>query len=144
MEFVNIELKHDNHKVGINFWHMNRQTKYRYNIFTKFKYKNLCEASIRKAANRHKIKIHVLQVIPDHLYTLVTLPKGMTDDKAIQLIKGRSVYTFFKNHPKARLRYKEIQRISCSKNFFEIFVVFKDIFGVLANSFVALVVLQVK
>ena len=45
--------------------------------------------------------------MPDHLHTLVTLPKGMTDDKAMQLLKGCSAYSFFKNHPKARLRYPQ-------------------------------------
>ncbi len=87
MEFVKVELRHDNHKVGINFWHMNWQTKYRYNMFAKFKYQHLCEASIRKAAKRHNIQIHVLRVMPDHLHTLVTLPKGMSDEKAMQLLK---------------------------------------------------------
>ena len=105
MEFVNIELEHYNHKVGINFWHMNWQTKYRYKMFAKFKYKNLCEASIRKAAKRHNIKIHILSVMPDHLHMLATLPKGMIDEKAMQILKGCSAFTFFKNHPKARLRY---------------------------------------
>ena len=45
--------------------------------------------------------------MPDHLHTLVTLPKGMTDEKAMQLLKGGSAYSFFKNHPKARLRYPQ-------------------------------------
>ena len=107
MEFVKVELRHDNHKVGINFWHMNWQTKYRYNMFAKFKYKSLCEASVRKAASRHNIKIHILRVMPDHLHMLVTLPKGMSDIKALQLLKGYSAYKFFKNHPKARLRYPQ-------------------------------------
>jgi len=107
MGFVKIELRRDNHKVGINFWHMNWQTKYRYKMFAKFEYKNLCEASIRKAASRHNIKIHILNVLPDHLHTLVTLPKGMADEKAMQLLKGCSAYSFFKNHPKARLRYPQ-------------------------------------
>ena len=107
MEFVNIELEHYNHKVGINFWHMNWQTKYRYNMFAQFKYKSLCEASIRKAATRHNIKIRVIFVMPDHVHMLVTLPKGMTDEKALQLLKGCSSYSFFKNHPKARLRYPQ-------------------------------------
>ena len=107
MEFVKVELRHDNHKVGINFWHMNWQTKYRYSMFAKFKYKNLCEASIRKAAKRHNIKIHIIRVMPDRLHMLVTLPKGMTDIKALQLLKGCSAYTFFKNHHKARLRYPQ-------------------------------------
>jgi len=107
MEFVNIELEHYNHKVGINFWHLTWQTKYRYNMFAKFKYKSLCEASIRKAAKRHNIEIHLISVMPDHVHMLATLPKGMNDEKAFQLLKGGSSYTFFKNHPKARLRYPQ-------------------------------------
>jgi len=29
----------------------------------------------------------------------------MTPSRALQLLKGRSAYLFFRNHPKARLRY---------------------------------------
>ena len=107
MEFVNIELEHYSHKVGMNFWHLTWQTKYRYGMFAKFQYKSLCEACIRKAASRHNIKIHVIFVMPDHVHMLATLPKGMTDEKAMQLLKGCSSYSFFKNHPKARLRYPQ-------------------------------------
>ena len=107
MEYANIELEHYNHKVGINFWHLTWQTKYRYKMFAKFEYKNLCEACIRKAASRHKIKIHIIRVMPDHIHTLVTLPKGMDDEIAFQRLKGGSAYSFFKNHPKARLRYPQ-------------------------------------
>ena len=105
MEFVNVELEHYYHKVGINFWHLEWVTKYRYKMFSKFKYKNLCEACIRKVAKRHNIKIHILSVMPEHVHCLVTLPKGMSDEKALQLLKGASAYLFFRNHPKARLRY---------------------------------------
>ena len=121
MAYTTNELEHYNHRVGINFWHMNWQTKYQYKMFGKFEYKNLCEASIRKAAFRHSIKIRLMRVLPDHVHSLLTLPRGMTEIKAMQILKGCSSYTFFKNHPKARLRYKEIFRISCSKNFLEIF-----------------------
>ena len=107
MEYVNIELEHYNHKVGINFWHMNWQTKYRYKMFAKFEYKNLCEACIRKAASRHNIKLKIINVLPDHVHLIATLPKGMTDEKAMQFLKGGSAYKFFKNHPKARLRYPQ-------------------------------------
>ena len=100
-----IGLKHYNHKVGINFWHLTWQTKYRYNIFGKFKYKNLCEACIRKVAKRHGIKIHVISVMPDHVHMLATLPKGMNEERAMQLLKGGSAYLFFRNQPKFRLRY---------------------------------------
>ena len=107
MEFVNIELEHYNHKVGINFWHLTWQTKYRYNMFAKFKYQSLCEACIRKAATRHKIKVHFISVMSNHVHLLATLPRGMTDEKAMQLLKGGSANSFFKNHPKARLRYPQ-------------------------------------
>src|SRR3990167_10023631 len=100
MEYVNIELEHYNHKVGINFWHLTWQTKYRYKMFAKFEYKNLCEASIRKAASRHNIKIHILNVLPDHLHTLVTLPKGI-DRKSTRLNSSHSQISYavfcFKN-----------------------------------------------
>jgi len=105
MEFVNIELEHYNHKVGINFWHLEWVTKYRYKMFSKFKYQKLCEACIRKVAHNHNIKVHVLSVMPEHVHTLVTLPKGMNEEKALQLLKGASAYLFFRNHSKARLRY---------------------------------------
>ena len=107
MEFVNIKLEHYNHKVGINFWHMEQVTKYRYQMIAKFKYINLCEACVRKVAKRHDIKIHVLFVMPDHVHILVTLPKGMNEEKGMQLLKGASAYFFFRNHPKARLRYPQ-------------------------------------
>ena len=105
MEFMNVELEHYPHKVGLNFWHMEWVTKYRYNMFAKFKYKSLCEACIRKVAKRHNIKIRIMSVMPDHVHVLVTMPRGMTDSKGLQILKGGSAYLFFRNHSKARLRY---------------------------------------
>ena len=92
------------HGIGWSIWHFEWVTKYRYNMFSKFEYKNLCEACIRKVATLHNIKIHIISVMPNHIYTLVTLPKGMSEDKAMQLLKGASAYLFFRNHLKARLR----------------------------------------
>ena len=97
-------LKNYSHKVGINFWHIVLATKYRYQMFGKFKQKNIIEACIRKIATTHKITIQLITVMPDHLHMLVTLPRGMTDSKALMLLKGGSAYRFFKNHEKSRLR----------------------------------------
>ena len=105
MEFVKVELKHSNHKVGINYWHIEFTTKYRYKMFSKPKYKNLIEACIRRVSFKHHIEIHIMNVMLEHVHMLVTLPKGMPDEKAFQLLKGASSYYFFKNHTKARLRY---------------------------------------
>ncbi len=84
---------------------MEFKTKYAYKMFAKVKYKNLIEGCIRKVCHRHAIEIHIMNVMPEHVHMLVTLPKGMNDEKALQLLKGASAYLFFRNHPKARLRY---------------------------------------
>ena len=76
-------------------------------MFSKFQYQHLCEACIRKVAHNHGIEIHIISVMPDHVHALVTLPKGMNEEKALQLLKGGSAYLFFRNHPKARLRYPQ-------------------------------------
>ena len=73
-------------------------------MFSKFMQKKLVEAAIRNVAYRHKIKIHTLFVMPEHVHMLVTLPHNVTDSKALMLLKGGSAYIFFKHHPKSRLR----------------------------------------
>ena len=99
-----MKLKHYSHKIGLNFWHIEFATKYRYKMFSKFKQRNIVDASIRKSCSRHSIKIHTIFVMQEHVHMLVTLPHNITESKAMQLIKGGSAYTFFKNHPKSRLR----------------------------------------
>ena len=97
-------LKHYSHKVGTNFWHLEFATKYRYKMFGKFKQHNIVQACIRNICKCHNIKIHVLEVLPEHVHMMVSLPHNLTDSKGMQLIKGGSAYRFFKNHPKSRLR----------------------------------------
>jgi putative transposase len=93
------------HSVGDNFWHIEWCPKYRYKMFRKLKYKNLAEACITQAAEEHGITVHELQVMPDHLHAVISIPDTMSVAKATQLLKGRSSYLFFKQHEKARLRY---------------------------------------
>ena len=104
MEQIFVPLIKYAHKVGLNVWHVVLVTKYRYQMFGKFKQRNIAEASIRKVAACHLIKIRVIKVMPDHAHMTVTLPHGMTDIRAFMLLKGGSAYHFFRNHPKSRLR----------------------------------------
>lgn len=104
MDIIYSTLKNYSHKVGLNYWHIEFATKYRYNMFGKFKQKNLMEACIRNVAFNHKIKIHIIRVLPNHIHMMVTLPHNITDSKALMLLKGGSAYKFFKNHEKSRLR----------------------------------------
>src|SRR3989344_441483 len=95
------------HSVWNNFWHMEWCPKYRYQMFKKLKYKNLAEACIRKTATEKRIEILELQVLPEHVHTVIRIPDTMSISEATQLLKGRSSYLFFRNHPKARLRYPQ-------------------------------------
>lgn len=98
------KLRNYSHKVGINYWHIEFGTKYRYKMFGKFKQHNLVLACIRKVCKSHHIKIHVLKALPDHIHMMVTLPHNITDSKGMHLIKGASARYFFKNHPKSKMR----------------------------------------
>ena len=93
------------HKVGLNYWHLEWCTKYRYKMMNKLSNKNLVAAAIRKAACEHRIKIHELEVMPDHVHMLCSLPNRMSDSRALALLKGRSAFLILKNKPKFRLRY---------------------------------------
>jgi len=93
------------HHVGISMWHFEWCTKYRYKMFAKPKYKNLVIGCIRRAATEHKIKILELEVMLEHLHLVIGLPGTISPSKAMQLLKGRSSFLFFRMHPKARLRY---------------------------------------
>jgi len=102
---VNTNLRRFSHKVGLNFWHLEWCTKYRYKMMQKLHNKNLVEAAIRKAATENKIKIHYISVMPDHIHLLATFPRGVTDSEAFRVLKGRSAYLIFRHKEKMRLRY---------------------------------------
>lgn len=93
------------HSVGISIWHFEWVSKYRYKMFGKFEYCNLAVACIRRAAFEHGIKIVVLEVLPEHVHCEAELPLCMAPSYALQILKGRASYLFFRQHEKARLRY---------------------------------------
>ena len=94
-----------NHHVGISMWEFEWCPKYRYKMFGKWKYRKLAEACIRRAASEHEIKWIEFNIQPNHVQGTASIPLTMSPSKALQLLKGRSAFLFFKNHEKARLRY---------------------------------------
>ena len=64
-------LKNFSHKVGVNYWHLEFATKYRYKMFGKEKQHNLMIACLRNVASKHRIVIHEVEVMPDHAHLLV-------------------------------------------------------------------------
>lgn len=94
-----------NHAKGCNIWHLQWCTKYRYKMFGKQKFSKMCEIAIKECCTRHKIKILELNVQPEHIHLVANLPRGMTDIKALQLLKGFTAFILFKLVPVFRKRY---------------------------------------
>jgi putative transposase len=104
-ETRNKEYQRRAHSVGISIWHFEWVTKYRYKMMRKEEYSRLMIGCIRNVAYRHKLKIIILEVLPEHVHCEVELPLSMSPSEALQLLKGGSSFLFFKHHEKAVLRY---------------------------------------
>ena len=94
-----------NHNVGIARWHLQWCTKYRYKMFRQEKLRVSCEVAVKECCARHGIKIIAVNVQPDHVHLVVELQRGMTDVKALQLLKGFSSFLLFRLEPNIRKRY---------------------------------------
>ena len=93
------------HAVGQNLWHFEWCTKYRYKMFSKDKYRTFCYIAVTEGAKRHNIEILELNVQADHLHIVASLPRGMTDIRALFLLKGYSSKLLFMLCCEFRLRY---------------------------------------
>ena len=90
------EYRRNAHSVGISIWHFELCTKYRYKMMRKEEYCALMNGCIRNVAFRNKIKILVLEVLPEHVHCEVEIEFSMAPSKALQILKGGSARIFFK------------------------------------------------
>ena len=87
---MKFDLKHENHSVGQNSYHLVWKPKFSAKIFGSLKYRKVCEGAIKLIAYNYAMKIYELQVMSDHLHLFVELPATMPVSKAFQLLKGIS------------------------------------------------------
>ena len=104
-ENYNEKYKRKNHNVGISIWHLQWCTKYRYKMFLQQKLRSFCEIAIKECCSKNKIEIIALNVQADHVHIVVSLPRGMSDAKALQLLKGFTSFLLFRLVPDFRKRY---------------------------------------
>ena len=102
---MKLEYQRRAHHVGGSFWHFQWCTKYRYKMFRKEHYRNLCIILLLEAAKRNKIEILAMGVQEDHVHLGVQLPRGMTDSRALQNFKGYISRLMFLEAPELELRY---------------------------------------
>lgn len=93
------------HAVFQNVHHFEWCTKYRYRIFNSLELINACEASIRRAAARHGIRLLELSVMPEHTHCVAEIQPAMSVSRAEGLLKGASAHDLFEQFPRLRQRY---------------------------------------
>ena len=100
-----MELVSGSHSIGQNLCHLEWCPKYRYNMFKQEENKKLCEEILEEVAERHKIKIEEMSVMPDHVHMVAGIPPTMSVSQALHLLKGASARELFKQKPNFRKRY---------------------------------------
>ena len=98
-------LRSVSHAVFQNVHHLEWCTKYRFKVFNSLELINACEASIRRAAERHGIVVCELSVMPEHVHAVVEIRPAMSVSRAEGLLKGASAHDLFEQFPRLRERY---------------------------------------
>ena len=101
-----MEIKHNNHSVGQNSYHLVWKPKWSKNPMKFLPVQNVCEASIKNVAKRYGMQIFELEVMPDHIHLFVDIPSTMSISKALQLLKGFSAKKIFEHHPWLRRHFR--------------------------------------
>ena len=94
-----------NHAVGLNQYHFEWCTKYRFNCMRSMHVRNIVKECIEHSAKEYGIILHPLAVEIDHVHAFASLPMDMSPSEALGKLKGRSAYLIFRILPNFRFRY---------------------------------------
>ncbi|MFH0927022.1 MAG: IS200/IS605 family transposase [Candidatus Micrarchaeota archaeon] len=83
------------HAVGINAFHLEWCTKYRYKLLSGNWVSKVLRESIAHTAKRYGMQIIALETGAEHIHLFVHLPASMSVSAALQLLKGRSSRDIF-------------------------------------------------
>ena len=103
----NISLPAKTNKHQYNWQHMVFVTKYRYKMFRNPKTVGIIRSALYDVSKRYGLTIKELSFGDDfaHIHLEIDIPNTMTITYAVQLLKGFSSYTVFKEMPDQRKRY---------------------------------------
>jgi len=94
---MKLNLKYKSHSVGQNAYHLVWKPYRARPLFKNFKFRKVCEGSLKLTAYVYGFKIYELQVMPDHIHLFVECPSTISVSKALQLFKGRASRTLRRN-----------------------------------------------
>jgi len=91
-----MELNHTKHAVGQSAYHLVWRPKYNVKVFLKEFPRKIAEQAIREVAEKYKIEIIELRVMPDHIHCFAQIPATISISFALQVLKGGSARIIFK------------------------------------------------
>ena len=94
-----MDIKHNNHSVGQNSYHLVWKLKWSWDALKFFPVRNICIAALKNVAKRYSIEIIEMEVMSDHVHIFVDIPSTMSVSKALQLLKGFSAKKIFEHQP---------------------------------------------
>ncbi|WP_270334525.1 IS200/IS605 family transposase [Ligilactobacillus acidipiscis] len=83
-------------------FHLIWSTKYRNQTFNTPALVQEMQDLLLQTAEKNKIVIEKLAVMPDHVHLLLSFPPSKAPTSAIKALKGRSAQLFLANHPEIR------------------------------------------
>lgn len=83
------------HSVGINAFHLEWCTKYRFPILQRTWINKILKESIANTCQQYSIQLLAMEIGADHIHLFVNLPSKMAVATALQLFKGRSARELF-------------------------------------------------
>ena len=85
-------------------YHLVWTPKYRHPVFTE-PYRSTLLSILRKAAYDYDIDIQELEIPPDHIHALISLPPPMSISECMRILKSISAREFFRQYPAIKDTY---------------------------------------
>jgi putative transposase len=100
-------LKHYNHSVGQNCFHLVWKVKYAYFFLNRLHLKKCVEGIIKLVALQQGWEIYELQVMPDHVHLFIGFPYDVTPKYVITLMKAKTAGALFRNFPWLKMYFRK-------------------------------------
>ena len=91
-----VEITAHKHSVCQSAYHMVWRPKYNFSVFRHPYPRKIVIEALKETANKWRISIYEMEVMPDHIHIFVEVPPTMTVSMAFQVLKGGSARLFFK------------------------------------------------
>ena len=94
------------HAYGETSYHIVLVPKYRRRAFAREDIARCLRNLIESIAKKEGMRLHALEVMPDHLHIFLEVPPTKSMAQVIQLLKGKTAYHLFRVFPELRVMFR--------------------------------------